>query len=329
MNRTQKNQKSRMEKTIPLLIGAGCGVALTSLITLSIGSLQSRPQYQLPLQTHGAQIRQIHLEERTQPLLGRVDSQQGEDLPALPLLVQSRQEEIGPLQAPQPLPQTSQGPSETPLEMPLGFGLKSEKSPPTSPKNPSSENPSSENPSSENPSSENQSSENQSSENQSSETGEGTVPDQIAGDKSEESIAADPRELGITANEGPNKEYEETIASVQRTLTAVDSAGEKQLIRLRIPVMYQSRTLRIDDTQKASALTTLNKLREKKGELKKLRTDLEALLQEWNKVVESSTPNELLLPESPTLPQNQSKNDLNRRTSPALSPGKNITYETP
>lgn len=305
MKTVRKPRTKKMEKTLPLLIGTGAGIALTSLLTLSVGSLTSRQ----PTPTNQAsyanpQLREIRVEERQQRLPGLVENATPTELNTLPLLVQSRQSEMGQLQTPHPLEELSATPPEAPPEVqteqiPLGFGLDMDT--PTAPK-PAAE---------------------ASSEVEPKNTNDNTPPDQP------ESLEADPREFGVTANEGPNKEYEETLASVQRTLTAVDSDGEKQLIRLKIPVMYQSRTLRIDEEQRALAKTTLAKLKEKKAELKKFRSDIEALLKDWNKVVENSTPSSLLLPESPTLPQNQSKAPLNRSTHPALSPGKNISYETP
>jgi hypothetical protein len=137
----------------------------------------------------------------------------------------------------------------------------------------------------------------------------------------------DPREVGVTANDGPDKDYEETVLTVQRTLTAVNPDGEKQLIRLKIPVMYKSRTLRLEGPTKAKAQELLEKLKTKGSELTKIKTELEAALVEWNQLVNNATPNEVLLPESPTLPQNQSAGRLNREDNPSMSAGKAISYE--
>ncbi len=298
-----------MEKTLPLLIGTGAGIALTSLLTLSVGTLTSRQQPPNQTDYTSPQLREIRVEERQQRLPGLVENTPPTELNTLPLLVQSRQSEMGTLQAPHPLEELSTNPPSAPPEVeteqiPLGFGLNMDH--PTQPE-PAADTGKNTGEDAENPGS----------------------PEANSQQEEPKDLEADPREFGVTANEGPNKEYEETLASVQRTLTAVDSDGEKQLIRLRIPVMYQSRTLRIEEDQKNLVRTTLSKLKEKKAELKKLRSDIEGLLKDWNKVVENSTPSTLLLPESPTLPQNQSKTPLNRSPHPALSPGKNISYETP
>jgi hypothetical protein len=138
---------------------------------------------------------------------------------------------------------------------------------------------------------------------------------------------ADPREIDITANEGPEKEYEETSLTVQRTLTAILGNDEKQMVRLRVPVMYKSRTLRLEGENLAEAHRIHASLAEKAAELAKLKTEMESLLAAWNKVVEDATPFEALLPESPSLPANQSSSQLNRETNPDMEAGKAISYE--
>jgi hypothetical protein len=139
--------------------------------------------------------------------------------------------------------------------------------------------------------------------------------------------AIDPREVGVTANDGPDQNFEETVLTVQRTLTAVNPEGEKQLIRLKIPVMYKSRTLRLEGETKEKGLELLKKLRTKASELASIKEDLEKTLIDWNELVKRSTPYESLLPESPTLPQNQSAGNLNRENDPSMSAGKSISYE--
>jgi len=137
----------------------------------------------------------------------------------------------------------------------------------------------------------------------------------------------DPRKIGVTANDGPDKDYEETILTVQRTLTAQLENGDKQLIRLKVPVMYKSRTLRLDEAKRKEAAAILKNLKDEKAALIKIKADLEANLAAWNKLVSETTPNAALLPESPTLPQNQSSDKLNREENPNMAPGKAISYE--
>jgi hypothetical protein len=137
----------------------------------------------------------------------------------------------------------------------------------------------------------------------------------------------DPREVGVTASDGPEKDYEETVLTVQRTLTAVNPDGEKQLIRLKIPVMYKSRTIRLEGPTKIKAQDVLTKLKTKGEELAKIKSELESTLLEWNQLIKDATPYEVLLPESPTLPQNQSAGRINREDNPSMSAGKAISYE--
>jgi hypothetical protein len=137
----------------------------------------------------------------------------------------------------------------------------------------------------------------------------------------------DPRTIGITANDGPNKDYEETALTVQRTLAAQLDNGEKQLIRLKIPVMYKSRTLRLTGEQKQKAVELLARLQTEQDKLRALKSELESTLSDWNNLVLASTPTSALLPESPTLPQNQGTDKINRGTDGAMAPGKAISYE--
>jgi hypothetical protein len=137
----------------------------------------------------------------------------------------------------------------------------------------------------------------------------------------------DPRDVGITANDGPEQNYEETALTVQRTLTAVNTEGEKQLIRMKIPVMYKSRTLRLEGETKTKALSILSRLKEKSQQLENLKKELDQDLIDWNNLVKAATPYDSLLPESPTLPQNQSAGGLNRDNNPEMSAGKSISYE--
>jgi hypothetical protein len=145
--------------------------------------------------------------------------------------------------------------------------------------------------------------------------------------KKQDIQAIDPRNLGITANDGPEKDYEETLLTVQRTLSAVMENGDKQFIRLKVPVMYKSRTLRLDDQHRKEAWIILKTLKAKQEELAGIKKDLEDCLTAWNRIVSVSTPYEVLLPESPTIPQNQSANKLNREENPNMAPGKAISYE--
>jgi hypothetical protein len=136
----------------------------------------------------------------------------------------------------------------------------------------------------------------------------------------------DPREVGVTTNDGPEKEYEETALTVQRTLTAV-MGDDRQMIRLKVPVMYKSRTLRLEGDTLTEARRIHAELKAKTAALASLKVDLEKLLSNWNDLVRKSTPADALLPESPTLPENQSAGNLNRKENPDLEPGKAITYE--
>jgi hypothetical protein len=91
--------------------------------------------------------------------------------------------------------------------------------------------------------------------------------------------------------------------------------------------MYKSRTIRLEGPTKIKAQDILAKLKTKGEELAKIKSELESTLVEWNQLVKDSTPYEVLLPESPTLPQNQSAGRINREDNPSMSAGKAISYE--
>jgi len=132
----------------------------------------------------------------------------------------------------------------------------------------------------------------------------------------------------LSEQEKTTIKLEPTNLSVQRTIGVVLPNGETKTIRLKIPVLYESRLLRINGTNKKKATEILEKMKDLRDRLAKIKTDSEAILKEWNELVTESTPEVLLLPESPTLPQNQSASELNRpEESTFLELGQDIQYE--
>jgi hypothetical protein len=132
----------------------------------------------------------------------------------------------------------------------------------------------------------------------------------------------------LSPEEKLEKEHEPTNLSVQRTFIATLPNGEKQTIRIKIPVVYQSRLLRLnpEDIGKARSLATRGRALETK--LAEVRKEAEVLLKDWNDIVRRSTPRTALLPESSSLPENQSSSELNREgMSQDLVPGKPAQME--
>ena len=152
-----------------------------------------------------------------------------------------------------------------------------------------------------------------------------TTPNQT--DKSRPIDTVDPRELGINTNDGPEKAYEQTKLTVSRTLAAQLENNERQLLRLDVPVMYKSRSLRLDEATQKEAQELLKELKSESQKLKERKISIQAKLNAWNKIINKATPTQALLPESPTIPQNQSGNIINRDENPNLVPGKRINYE--
>lgn len=126
----------------------------------------------------------------------------------------------------------------------------------------------------------------------------------------------------LSEEERMEQEYEPTNIEVQRTFIATLPDGEKKTIRVRVPVVYKSRNLRMDEEQIKKARDIITRAKALEETLANAKKEAEGILRDWNDVVRASTPRNALLPESPSLPENQSSGELNRPdTDPSLTPG--------
>ncbi len=124
------------------------------------------------------------------------------------------------------------------------------------------------------------------------------------------------------------QEHEPTNISVQRTFIAVLPNGEKQTIRVKVPVVYKSRMLRITPDDKKQMIDLLSKAKALEKKLQEAGKESEDILKQWNTIWAKSIPSNALLPESPSLPENQSAGELNRpNTNPDLTPGKGASFQ--
>lgn len=132
----------------------------------------------------------------------------------------------------------------------------------------------------------------------------------------------------LSDEERMEQEYEPTNIEVQRTFIASLPDGEKKTIRVRVPVVYKSRTLRLDEEQQKKTLEIIKRAKALETTLAEAKKEAESILIEWNDIVRNSIPGTALLPESPSLPENQSDSELNRpETETSLSPGKEAVLQ--
>lgn len=116
--------------------------------------------------------------------------------------------------------------------------------------------------------------------------------------------AVDPREI-IAAGDGSG--WETTNARVQHILSADAGNGEVTKIVLNVPVLYQTRTMRWTPTDVQKARDVLTRLMVYENNLSKLKQEGQALLVDWNQLLEKTVPAPSLRADSPSLPYNHSR----------------------
>lgn len=96
--------------------------------------------------------------------------------------------------------------------------------------------------------------------------------------------------------------WEETNDRIQHVLTA-ESAGQSQRVLLEIPVIYQTRGLRLDPSKAKEAQRVLRALKIYQQQIKKLHQDGKNIQNAWNSILMDAQPIEALRADSPSLPQ--------------------------
>lgn len=128
------------------------------------------------------------------------------------------------------------------------------------------------------------------------------LPGQTAGSHSNADQAETPSQ---TTTASTRSNFEETNLRVQHILTAEAPGGHINRIDIEVPVLYQSRNLRWSQEQVAHARELMLRLMNYQDKTREIKTEGQELLIDWNKLVASSIPSDLLRADSPSLPENQ------------------------
>jgi len=103
---------------------------------------------------------------------------------------------------------------------------------------------------------------------------------------------------------------EQTNLSVQHVLNAQIPEGDLCRIILDVPVLYNSRQLRWNQTDVEEARGLLSRLADHQEKSSMLREEASQLLADWNRLVGRSIPGSELRADSPSLPANQGGSPL-------------------
>ncbi|HET9374540.1 MAG TPA: hypothetical protein VFO40_06180 [Chthoniobacterales bacterium] len=117
--------------------------------------------------------------------------------------------------------------------------------------------------------------------------------------------------------------WEPTAISVNRVFLATDGAnGEARKIPMSVPVLYESRLMGLDKDKQRAIARLLDKLVNYRARLAAMRKEGTDLLAEWNQILGSSTPQDLLLSDSPSLIEKESSDTA---AAPGFEPGKGVS----
>jgi hypothetical protein len=122
------------------------------------------------------------------------------------------------------------------------------------------------------------------------------------------SRAIDPRQLAAA---GDGSGWETTNSRVQHILSADTGNGDLTKIVLNVPVLYQTRTMRWTPSHIEKARGVLTRLMVYESNLAKIKKEGEALLVDWNQILEKTVPAMALRADSPSLPYNQGDQSRN------------------
>lgn len=111
--------------------------------------------------------------------------------------------------------------------------------------------------------------------------------------------------------------FEETNIRMQHILDAESSSGDIHRIIIDVPALYQSRQLRWSQEDAAQARLLLQRLEAYQEKSRNLRDEGEIILQDWNKLMDASVPNQILRADSPSVSSNLLKSSqLNQKPEP-------------
>jgi hypothetical protein len=145
------------------------------------------------------------------------------------------------------------------------------------------------------------------------------------------------QDKGVDAQPDPEKAvheadtslWEPTGITVSRVFLATDGAkGEVRKIPMNVPVLYESRLMALDKDKQRAVARLLDKLVNYRTRLAAIRKEGSDLLAEWNQIISSSTPQDLLLSDSPTLIEKGGTDATGHgESAPGFEPGKGVSVE--
>jgi hypothetical protein len=153
-----------------------------------------------------------------------------------------------------------------------------------------------------------------------------TKPDATKQDRAHNPQSGD---SGDAVNASDASIWEPTGVTVSRLFLASDAAsGEGQKVPMSVPVFYESRLLALDREKQHAIARLLDRLTSYRTRLAAIRKEGTDLLAEWNQIISSSTPQDLLLSDSPTLVETGSNDTTTRGANiPGFEPGKGVSIQ--
>lgn len=112
-----------------------------------------------------------------------------------------------------------------------------------------------------------------------------------------------PIPLPNSSSTSGQNEYEETNDRIQHVITA-QSGDQSERIILEVPVIYQTRGMRLGPQQAEEARRILRALKSYKSLVTKLHQDGQNISKAWELLLLDSQPIDALRADSPSLPQN-------------------------
>lgn len=98
--------------------------------------------------------------------------------------------------------------------------------------------------------------------------------------------------------------FEETNIRMQHILDAESTSGDIHRIVIDVPVLYKSRNLRWSQEDAARARVLLHRLEAYQEKSRVLRDEGQLILEDWNKLMDTSVPNHILRADSPSISTN-------------------------
>jgi hypothetical protein len=130
-------------------------------------------------------------------------------------------------------------------------------------------------------------------------------------------------------DESDGSVWEPTGITVSRLFLATDGTnGEVRKVPMNVPVLYESRLMALDKDKQRAIARLLDKLVSYRTRLTAMRKEGADLLAEWNQIISSSTPQDLLLSDSPSLIEKASADAAGHgESAPGFEPGKGVSIQ--